>query len=245
MSSSKPIGVGRVNRWTRNSPERLENYYYEALAFSQHNIDLVFDEETMKPERLTEAPKIAGIDPEVNFTKKQLAKMTTLTFHLQIAWAMSLLERCGKNKLDVCMFPCRMVSTLQWSRLETIVSPQSTCRSTATLPLWSVARMCCSSQVSPCVAYHVAWCVARERSTTCTKEPDTARTETERVLTRPLDTPSPRQPSVSSHEKSFAHHPYIDCLILLCPLVLRAQTVMVHLWVDTSRMVAERLVILL
>ena len=63
MSSSKPIGVGRVNRWTRNPAERLENYYDESLAFSQHIIDLVFDEETMKPEQLTEAPANAGIDP--------------------------------------------------------------------------------------------------------------------------------------------------------------------------------------
>ena len=62
MSSSKPIGVGRVNRWTRNSAERLENHDYESLAFSRHNIDLVFDEETVKPERLTEAPENAGID---------------------------------------------------------------------------------------------------------------------------------------------------------------------------------------
>ena len=52
-----------MNRWTRNSAQRLENYYYESLAFSQHNIDLVFDEETMKPERLTEAPENASIDP--------------------------------------------------------------------------------------------------------------------------------------------------------------------------------------
>ena len=57
MTSSKPIGVGRVNRWLRNSAERLENHYYESLAFSRHNIDLVFDEENMKPERLTEAPQ--------------------------------------------------------------------------------------------------------------------------------------------------------------------------------------------
>ena len=63
MSSSKPIGVGRVNRRTRNSAERLENYYNESLAFSLHNIDLVFDEENMKPERLTEAPENAGSDP--------------------------------------------------------------------------------------------------------------------------------------------------------------------------------------
>ena len=52
-----------MNRWTRNSAQRLENYYYEARAFSRHNIDLVFDEETMKPERLTVARENAGIDP--------------------------------------------------------------------------------------------------------------------------------------------------------------------------------------
>ena len=62
MSSSKPIGVGRMNRWTRNAAQRLKNYYYEALAFSRYNIDLVFDEANMKPERLTEAPENAGID---------------------------------------------------------------------------------------------------------------------------------------------------------------------------------------
>ena len=63
MSSSKPIGIGRVNRWTRNSAERFENYYFESLAFSRHIIDLVFDEETMKPKQLTEVPANAGIDP--------------------------------------------------------------------------------------------------------------------------------------------------------------------------------------
>ena len=63
MSSSTPIGVGKVNRWTKNSAQHLENSYYEALAFSQQNIVLVFDEETMKPERLTEAPENASIDP--------------------------------------------------------------------------------------------------------------------------------------------------------------------------------------
>ena len=63
MSSSKPIVVGRVNRWTKNSAERRENFCYESLAFSRHNIELVFDEEIMKPERLTEAPENFRIDP--------------------------------------------------------------------------------------------------------------------------------------------------------------------------------------
>ena len=52
-----------------------------------------------------------------------------------------LMRRCGKNMLDVC---CDLTP------YET--SRQSfTCRHTVTMLLWSVARKCCSSQVSPCV----------------------------------------------------------------------------------------------
>ena len=40
-----------------------EDYYYEALAFSRHTIKLEFDEETMRPEKATEAPRNAGIEP--------------------------------------------------------------------------------------------------------------------------------------------------------------------------------------
>ena len=76
MSSSKPIGVGRVNRWTRNSAERFENYYYESLAFSQHNVDLAFDEEIMKPERLTQAPENAGFDPDTMKVSKWYQETT-------------------------------------------------------------------------------------------------------------------------------------------------------------------------
>ena len=64
MSSSEQIGVRRGNSWTRNAADqRNENFYCEALAFSRHNINLVFDEENMKPEKLTTAPENAGIDP--------------------------------------------------------------------------------------------------------------------------------------------------------------------------------------
>ena len=63
MSSSKPIDVRRVNRWTKNADQRLENHYHEVLAFSRNNIDLAFDEENMKPERTTKTPTNAGIDP--------------------------------------------------------------------------------------------------------------------------------------------------------------------------------------
>ena len=63
MSSSAPSGVRRVNTWTQNAEQRRENFYFEALAFSPHDINLVFDEENMKPGRLTKAPGYAGIDP--------------------------------------------------------------------------------------------------------------------------------------------------------------------------------------
>ena len=39
-------------------PCRLRaDYYYDALAFSPHTINLGFDEETMKPEKATKAPE--------------------------------------------------------------------------------------------------------------------------------------------------------------------------------------------
>ena len=60
MSSSAPSGVRRVNRWTQNAEQRRENSHVEPLAFSRHDINLEFDEENVKPERLTKAPGHAG-----------------------------------------------------------------------------------------------------------------------------------------------------------------------------------------
>ena len=59
MSSSAPGGVRRVNRWTQNAEQRRESFNLEALAFSRHNINVVFAEE----KRLTKALENAGIDP--------------------------------------------------------------------------------------------------------------------------------------------------------------------------------------
>ena len=39
------------------------DYYHEALAFSPHSINLEIDEEIMKPEKSTKAPRNSGIDP--------------------------------------------------------------------------------------------------------------------------------------------------------------------------------------
>ena len=45
----------------RLSPEEArfrEDYYFEALAFSRHTVDLEFDEETMRPKRQETQEKI-------------------------------------------------------------------------------------------------------------------------------------------------------------------------------------------
>ena len=76
MSSPKPIGVRRMNRRTRNADQRREDHYYEALAFSRHNIDFVFDEEKMQPEKLTKAPENAGIDPSTTRVSKWCREFT-------------------------------------------------------------------------------------------------------------------------------------------------------------------------
>ena len=102
MSSSKPIGVRRVNRWTKNPGQRLEDLYHKALALSRHNIDTVFDEEKMQPEKLTKAPWKCRYwseyhEKQVNAINHQLRKVTISVLHLQVAWAMFLLERIGRH----------------------------------------------------------------------------------------------------------------------------------------------------
>ena len=42
----------------------------EALAFSRHTINLEFDEETLMPEKATEAPRNAGTDPSATNMKQ-------------------------------------------------------------------------------------------------------------------------------------------------------------------------------
>ena len=76
MSSSAPSGVRRVNRWTQNAEQRRENFYHEALAVSRHNINLVFVEENMKPERLAKAAENAGIDPSTMRLRKWYQEST-------------------------------------------------------------------------------------------------------------------------------------------------------------------------
>ena len=79
MSTSKPTGVCRINRWTKNSvghAERIENHSYESLAFYRHSVDLEFDEEVVKPERLTESPDSAGFNPDTMKVSKWYQEAT-------------------------------------------------------------------------------------------------------------------------------------------------------------------------
>ena len=65
LSTSRPTGVCRINRWKKNSAEhaeRIDNYYFESLSFSRHSVDLEFDEEVMKQDRSTEVLDHAGFN---------------------------------------------------------------------------------------------------------------------------------------------------------------------------------------
>ena len=63
MAVSIPHWVVKSDSMSQDEGSLREDYYYEALAFSRHTINLEFDKETMKPEKATEAPRNAGIDP--------------------------------------------------------------------------------------------------------------------------------------------------------------------------------------
>ena len=63
MEVSAPHWVVKTDRLSLDEDRLREDCYYEALTFSRHTINLEFDEETMKPEKATEAPRNSGIDP--------------------------------------------------------------------------------------------------------------------------------------------------------------------------------------
>ena len=59
VAVSIPLWFVKSDRLSPDADRPREDYYYEAPAFSRHTINL----ETMKPEKATEAPRNAGIDP--------------------------------------------------------------------------------------------------------------------------------------------------------------------------------------
>ena len=90
-SSSKPTGVRRVNRWTKNVDQRREDHYYEALAFSWHNIDLVFGVANMTLEN-------AGIDPSTMRVSKWYKESTRKDVDPHPASSISRERSCYRNK---------------------------------------------------------------------------------------------------------------------------------------------------
>ena len=64
MAVSIPHWVVKSDRMSPEGDRLREDYFFEALAFSRHTIKPEFDEETMKPEKATGAPRNARIDPK-------------------------------------------------------------------------------------------------------------------------------------------------------------------------------------
>ena len=58
---SIPHWVVKSDRLSQDEDRLREDYYYEALAFSRHSINVELDEDIMKPEKATEAPRYSGI----------------------------------------------------------------------------------------------------------------------------------------------------------------------------------------
>ena len=58
-----PHWVVKSDSLSQDEDSLREDSHYEAPPFSRHTINLEFDDETMRPEKATEAPRNAGIDP--------------------------------------------------------------------------------------------------------------------------------------------------------------------------------------
>ena len=59
MAVMEPCCV-KSDRWSPGDDQLRADQNYDALAFHRHSINLEFDEESMKPEKATMAPRIAG-----------------------------------------------------------------------------------------------------------------------------------------------------------------------------------------
>ena len=104
MSTSRPAGLCRISRWTKNSAEQaefIENYFYESLASSRHSVDLEFNEEVMKPERFTEELDHAGFNPDTMRVSKGYQKTTLKSDVLHFSSFQSHKRHFCWNKFDV------------------------------------------------------------------------------------------------------------------------------------------------
>ena len=57
------VCVVKSDRWSLDDDQLREDCNYEALAFSRRSTDLELDEEIMKAEKATKAPRNSGTDP--------------------------------------------------------------------------------------------------------------------------------------------------------------------------------------
>ena len=79
VAVSIPHWVVKSDRLSPDEDRLRADCYCEALAFSRHTINLEFDEETMKPEKSTEAPRNAGTDPSTMKMKQWYQKHDRVT----------------------------------------------------------------------------------------------------------------------------------------------------------------------
>ena len=65
MAVSIPHCVVKSDSLSQDEDRLREDFCYEAPAFSRHSINLELDEEIMKTEKATKAPRNSGIDPRI------------------------------------------------------------------------------------------------------------------------------------------------------------------------------------
>ena len=103
----------------RTKDRHLEDYYHKALAFSRHSINLELDEETMKPEKATEAPRNSGMDPGTMKMKPMVPETRSRERQEGTHWnGQSILSRTGTKwgwRWEACNETRWHASTSTWT----------------------------------------------------------------------------------------------------------------------------------
>ena len=86
MAVLRPHGVEKSDRWSSEDDGLREDYHYVALAFFRHSINLELDDEIVKPEKATKAPRNAGIDPSTMKMKRWYQGQNRVSDESQRQW---------------------------------------------------------------------------------------------------------------------------------------------------------------
>ena len=86
MAALRPHCVVKSDRLLLEDDRLREGCYYEALVFSQHSINLELNEESMKPEKATKAPRNAGIDSSTMKMKQWFQGKNRVSDESQWQW---------------------------------------------------------------------------------------------------------------------------------------------------------------